>query len=125
MGVPYILCIVYKINGYVGSVFNVCSIGSVCKVCSTGYIGSISYVCYVSNICMQCSQNRRFAGIWAGAAKRIPEPFSEYSEGNLKFKSREAAFLGPFWLEMSEVQSKNFTHTQQKRKGKQLVDCVI
>ena len=66
----------------------------------------------------QCSQNGRFAGIWAGAAKRIPEPFSEYSEGNLKFKSREAAFLGPFWLGMSEVQSKNFTHiTNKERKA--------
>ena len=64
----------------------------------------------------QCSKNGRFAGIWAGAAKRIPEPFSEYSEGNLKFKSREAAFLGPFWLGMSEVQSKNFTHTTHKER---------
>ena len=70
----------------------------------------------------QCSKNERFAGIWAGAAKRIPEPFSECAVGNLKFKSRAAAaqlLWSSFGWECRRYKAKT-SHTQHTRKGKQL-----
>ena len=45
----------------------------------------------------QCSQNGRFAGIWAGAAKRLPGPFSPFSEcslGNLRAAKRLRGHFG-------------------------------